>query len=537
MLRRLLLATAGLLAAALPNVAAQAQSTRPDARTIVLLREIDSDRYDPHRTTSRAAGEAVYMLSDTLVTLDWDLKTVKPGLAESWTVSDDGKLYTFKLKPGVTFCDGKPFTAEDVVYSVNRWIGRTEPKVTSPVAWRAGPVKEVRAKDPLTVEYELNAPFSELLYQLSLFFGSIVDRATVERLGDDFGVRGFNGTGPFCWQAWSPRNEFVLTRHPTYKWGPPIYANQGPALVERVVWKIVPDQNTRIAALQTGQGDATQYPPLPMLAALKATPGITVSEQPNYLWDFFVGFKVDKPVMNDPRVRRALVMAVDREAIVEAVFMGTAEPATTLINPAALDFYPGSKEATATFDAAGARKLLDEAGWVPGPDGIRVKAGEKLSFLTYGLSTQVARQYLEAIQADLRKVGVDMRIQLWDATIGWGKLATQEFDAFTMSYPYVSAGDALNLYFRSGNAPTPNRMNWKDPETDRLLAAGQTALTVAQRAEAYAAVQRKLEEASVWLPIAREKLFVVSNNRISGARAHGIYGVGLYKGLDLKVGR
>jgi peptide/nickel transport system substrate-binding protein len=126
-------------------------------------------------------------------------------------------------------------------------------------------------------------------------------------------------------------------------------------------------------------------------------------------------------------------------------------------------------------------------------------------------------------------------MQLFDATVMWGKLATQEFDAFGMSFPYFSAGDALSLYFDSRNVPTPNRMNWKDPETDRLLEAGKKALTPQERFAAFSQVQRKVHEAAVWIPLFHEDLYVASQKRIKGAKPHGNYGCGLYKGLDLEI--
>jgi peptide/nickel transport system substrate-binding protein len=518
----------------LPGEAA-AQQTNP-RNTLVVLRAIDSDRYDPHRTTARGAGEVVHMLTDTLVSLDWDLKTVRPGLATEWTVSPDGKLYTFKLREDVTFCDGKKMTAADVVFSLNRLAGRTTPKVTSPVAWRAGRVKEIRATGPYTVEYELEAPFSELLYQLALFFGSVIDPATVERLGDNFGVQGFNGTGPYCWVSWTPRQEVVLQRHPTYAWGPPIYSNPRPQ-IDRVIWRIIPEQATRLAALQSGQGDVTQYIPHVALTQLQRTRGVSLSRQPNYLWDYFIGFKIDKPVMNDPAIRRAINMSVDRAAIAQGVFFGAGDPADTILNPATLDFNPQAKALVPPFDPAAARKLLDEAGWTVGPDGVRVKDGTRASFVVYGIKGEPTDRMVEAVQGDLRRVGIELRIQLYDATVAWGRLATQEFDAFAMSYPYVSAGDALNLYFRSGNTPTPNRMNWKNEQTDAWLDAGRAALSAEARAEAYGNVQRQLQEANIWLPLVREQLWVASAARVEGVRAHGIYGIALYKGLDIRLTR
>ena len=166
---------AGLMA--LAAVASPAPSdAQANRNALTVLGDIDADRYDPHRTAARSAGEVLYLLADTLVSLDYDQKTILPGLATSWTISPDGKLYTFKLRDDVTFCDGRKMTAEDVVYSIKRWI---DPATRSPVRWRAGDVKDLRALDPVTVEYELNAPNSELLYQLSLFFASVIDKNEV----------------------------------------------------------------------------------------------------------------------------------------------------------------------------------------------------------------------------------------------------------------------------------------------------------------------------------------------------------------------
>jgi peptide/nickel transport system substrate-binding protein len=524
---------AALLALSAMVPAADAWSQAAPRNTLVVLREIDADSYDPHKSTARGAGEVVYMMSDTLVSLDWDMRTIRPGLAERWEVSPDGKTYTFHLRRDVTFCDGRPMTAQDVAYSITRWI---DPATRSPVRWRAGPVKEVRAKDDFTVEYELTEPFGELLYQLTLFFASIIDKNTVERLGQNFGVQGFNGTGPFCWNAWTPRQDMVLTRHPNYRWGPPIYQNPTPQ-VERVIWRVIPEANTRLAAIQTGQGDVTQYIPQFAISQLRNIPTVRMSQQPNYFWDFFLGFKVDKPVVNDPAVRRAINLAVNRRDLVQAVFFGNAEPANAYLNPNVTGFDAEAARLVPQFSPDEARRVLDEAGWRAGPDGVRVKDGQRASFVVYGIQTNEWRRSTEAIQADLRRVGIEMRIQLWDATVAWGRLATQEFDAFVMSYPYISATDGFALYFDSRNRPTPNRMNWADPATDRALNDAKTALDPAVRQAGIAEAQRIIAQNNVWLPIARENLWVAASQRTEGARAHGIYGVGLYKGLDIRLTR
>jgi peptide/nickel transport system substrate-binding protein len=199
-----------------------------------------------------------------------------------------------------------------------------------------------------------------------------------------------------------------------------------------------------------------------------------------------------------------------------------------------LDFNPKLDRTKYGENIKEAERLLDEAGWKKGPDGFRTKDGKKLAPLIYGISGQF-KEVAEAVQGDLRKVGIDLQIQLFDSTVAWGKLATQEFDAFGMSFPYVSAGDALNLYFRSANTPTPNRMNWKDKETDELLDKGSQALDDATRTAAYQAVQQKVHDAFVWIPLYHDPLFLVSGARLKPMKAHGNYGCAIYKGPGLAL--
>jgi ABC-type transport system substrate-binding protein len=524
-----------LLAASalLPGAEAMAQAAPRD--TLVVLREIDADRYDPQRSAATAAGEALFMLGDTLVSMDWDQRTIRPGLAERWEVSPDGKTYTFHLRRNVTFCDGKPMTAKDVAYTFTRWA---DPATRSPVRYRAGQIESVRAVDDYTVEYKLKEPYSELLYQLTQYFAVIIDQATVEKLGENFGVQGFNGTGPFCWASWTPRQEMVLTKHEGYNWGPPIYNNPSPQ-VGRVILRVIPEANTRIAAIQSGQGDVIGGGSIPYFAVdvLKRVPTVRMQQQPIYFYDIFIGFRVNHSVTSDPAIRRAANLAVNKEAITRAVTFGQGAPATEMINPAALDADPEAGRMIPRYNPDEAKKVLDEAGWAMGSDGVRVKDGQRASILIYGLQQQVNSSMLQAVQADLRRIGIELRVQLWDATVGWGKLATQEFDAFTISYPYVSATDALSLYFSSANRPTPNRMNWNDPETDALLDQAKKAIDPAARAEAIGKLQRRLAEANVWIPMIRTPMWVASSQRVEGVRPHGIYGVPLYKGLDIRLTR
>ena len=287
----------------------------------------------------------------------------------------------------------------------------------------------------------------------------------------------------------------------------------------------------------TGQSQATQYVPYSGMAQIRANRNLRIVDNPAAFWTYFIGFKVDKVGVDDAVVRRAMVMAVDQEAISRDINFGETEPAYSYIHQTATDWNKAIDSRLIRTNVAEANRILDEAGWVRGADGFRSKNGVRLSPLAYGFTGSTWQKLMETVQGDLRKIGVDLRIQLFDATVAWGKLATQEFDLFGMSFPYITAGDALNLYFRSTNAPTPNRMNWKDAETDRLLQSGMTAVDATQRAAAYGQVLQQVHDAAVWIPLYHEPMKVAASSRLAPFKAHNIYGCGFYKGLDLRFTR
>lgn len=517
--------TASLALVAGPSAAADG--------AIVIMRTNDANNYDPQRVGTRAGTEVIAMLSDSLVAIAPDMKTIEPGLAESWSVSPDGLVYTFNLRKDVKFCDGRPMTSDDVVYTLKRWL---DPETKSPTRSRAGDVKEVVAVDPYTVRYVLNKPFSELLYQQALAFAAIVDRNSVEKLGADFGVTGFNGVGPFCWESWKVRNELVLKRNENYVWGPRQYDNHGPAKVQKIIWRVVPEDNTRIAALETGQGDISYVMPFWAADRLRKSPRIAVAKAPSFGWTAFIGIKVNREQMTDPRVRRAMLLAVDQKALAETIWAGEAEPAYTYIAPGILDHDPGLEARAVKFNKVEASRLLDEAGWKRIGNGMRMKDGKKLAPIMYGQATTMWRTVLEAVQGQLRDVGIDMQLQLFEPAAAITKMRTQEYDLYALYSAYVTAGDALDLYFRSTNVPSPNRMNWKDAETDALLDQAQAALDDAARFAAYSKLQGRLYDATVWIPLVHEPMLVFYNKtRVGGVKAHGISGNGLYKGLDLTL--
>ena len=502
------------------------------AQTLVNIRSQDAPKYDPHSNTSSGMGHPMFMMGDTLVALGWDLKSVHPLLAKSWSVSDDKLTYTFKLRDDVTFCSGKKFTADDVIYSFTRL---SDPSSKWPFFWRLGEIQSLTAPDPHTLVYQLKRPHSELLVDLANFAATIINKENVDTLGPDFGVKGFDGTGPLCWESWQPRKELVLKRHDACKWGPTeVYSNKGPVKYERMIWRIVPEETTRIATMLSGQADFCHWNPLQAIETFRKAPNLAIYEPTADFAMYYWGFKSTRENVSDKRVRQALSLLVDREEINKAIFFGQAETARSLVHPKSLDFEPATLDVLTKRDPEKAKRLLDEAGWKVGEGGFRYKDGKKLEMLMYSYTVGQNPKLSEVLQGAARTVGIDIKIQTWDPTVFFQKIAQQDYDIWTLSVPYTSAGDQMYLYYHSRNRPVPNRMMWNDPETDRLLDAGRTATTDTEREKNFKEVQRKVHDEALMIPSAHSRLFLVAKKSIKGVRAHGIYSAALYKGIDLQ---
>jgi peptide/nickel transport system substrate-binding protein len=234
----------------------------------------------------------------------------------------------------------------------------------------------------------------------------------------------------------------------------------------------------------------------------------------------------------DKRVREAMSIAISRDEIAKAILLGNADPAFTIVDKDALDHDPGTA-GIVKEDIERAKALLDEAGWKMGGDGVREKDGVKLQPKVYYTQAGNTPRVAEAIQGYLRRIGVQWQLQPWDSTIAPAKMAEQDYEIWSVTVPYLSAGDLMNIYFDSRNIPTPNRMNWKDGETDEWLKQGRSALTEPDRAKYYALVQQKVMREHLWIPVLNINMDQVANKKITDAKPHMIYQNTFYKGLDV----
>ena len=303
---------------------------------------------------------------------------------------------------------------------------------------------------------------------------------------------------------------------------------------EKLSIKIMPEESSRVAAMMAGQFDMThQFPPA-FIAQAKAAPMLTVTAaKPNFQLLYF-GFKTTRPMVADKRVREAMSIAINRAEIAKAILLGNADPAFTIVDQDALDHDPKTA-GIVKEDIERAKQLLDEAGWKIGTDGVREKDGVKLQpkvYFTPGRQHAAGRRGDPGLPAP---IGVHWQLQPWDSTIAPAKMAEQDYEIWSVTVPYLSAGDLMNIYFDSRNIPTPNRMNWKDAETDEWLKQGRSALTEADRAKYYALVQQKVMQEHLWMPVLNINMDQVANKKIKDARPHMIYQNTFYKGLDVSL--
>jgi peptide/nickel transport system substrate-binding protein len=293
----------------------------------------------------------------------------------------------------------------------------------------------------------------------------------------------------------------------------------------------VPEDSSRVAAMMGGQFDVTHQIPLQFIQQVKAAPNLNVQEaKPNFQLMYY-GYKTTRPMVADKRVREAMNIAINRADIVKGIMLGNAEPAYTFIDPKALDFADSTK-GIIKEDVERAKKLLDEAGWKVGSDGIREKDGVKLAPRVLFTQVSYFPRVSEAIQGYMRKIGVDWKIVGYDSTIAPAEMGKQDFELWTVTFPYISSGDLLNFYFDSKNIPAPNRMNWNDAKTDEYLKMGRASITDADRARYYALAQQRVTEEHLWMPVMNVAMYTTSLKKLKGVRPHMLYQNTFYKGLD-----
>ena len=398
--RAAIAATAALLATGAMNAPATAQ-TPPGVLVVGQIAEPKA--LDPAAVTAVNDFRILMNVYDGLVRYKSGTLEVEPALATDWDISDDGTVYTFTLRDGVTFHDGAAFDAEAVKFNFDRMLDESHPFYDTgpfPLAFFFSAVDTVEAVDDMTVRFTLNGPYAPFLSNLAYPTGLIVSPAAVEQHGADFG-RNPSGTGPFRFVEWRSNEAVVVERNPDY-W-------DGASSLEAVVSRPITDANTRVAEMLAGGIDLmVEVPPV----ALSEFQGdaFTVSEQAGpHVWFLILNAK-EGPFANK-LVRQAANYAINKAALVNDVLEGTAEVAAGPTPPAFAWAYNETLEPY-PYDPDKARALLAEAG---------AEGAELTFFVTEGGSGMLDPVAMgTAIQADLEAVGLDVKIETyeWNTFLG-----------------------------------------------------------------------------------------------------------------------
>ncbi|MDT0308718.1 ABC transporter substrate-binding protein [Streptomyces sp. DSM 44917] len=449
--------------------------SRGDGASVVIGIANEPESLSPLLGYGRDGNSKIF---DGLLRHDEDLQ-LRPALATGLPeVSEDGLTYTYALREGVEFSDGTPFTARDVVFTYETILdeGTNNPNRDDLAA-----LASVRAEGEHTVVFTLEHPYAAFADR------TVLPIASAEAAGgQDVNTGPYNtepvGTGPYVVTGWTRGERITLEANPGY-WG-------GEPEVERVTMAVIPDDDVRATRLRAGDLDAAVLPPS-LAATFEGEDGLVTHAAESA--DFrAVTLPTDHPVTGDRAIRRALDLAVDRELIVESVLQGAGHPAYGPVPTAGPWFAEGTER---PHDPEAARELLEEAGWEPGEDGVRVRDGRRAAFtLWYPAGDRLRQEHALAYASDAAEVGVDITVESgsWevieprlaeDAVLsGGGNPADPDFDLYGLLHSEL-AGDGWN-----------NMAHYANPAVDRALEAGRATVDPAEREAAYATVQRELSE-------------------------------------------
>ncbi|MCS7219874.1 MAG: ABC transporter substrate-binding protein [Anaerolineae bacterium] len=503
--------------AAPPAAPAAAQPTpSPVAReggTIIVGLQAEPTTLDSQQISDYNSHRAAYGIYDHLLRFKDESTEVEPGLAESWEISEDGLVYTLYLRKGVKFHDGTDFNAEAVKFNLERQIDPNHPYHNTgefPYAeFTWGMVKQIDVLDDYTVRITLKEPFAPFLNHLAMHPAAMASPAAIQKYGRDFSIHPV-GTGPFKFVSWTPGVEVVLEKNPDYWRGAP--------KVDRVIYRPIIEDQARLTELEAGGVNFIVNVPPDELARLKQDPRFTVVEQPG-MHTWWIAFNHLKAPFNDKRVRQAMNHAVNKQAIVDNILKGTGILAINPLPPVVWSYTDDVPRYD--YDPEKAKQLLAEAGY---PNGFSCSLWVPES----GSGMQQPVTMSTAIQADLKAVGIDCKIEIFE----WGTYLDKvivppeeaEYDLFAMSWIGDNGDPDNHLYILlSGDQWPPRGYNmgfYKNEEADALMREARTTLDRAKRTELYTKVQKLIVADAPWIIIDHETQIVVMDQKIKNFKLH-----------------
>jgi len=468
----------------------QPPATATEGGTLVVAAPVEPDTLDSQKSTwLDTTNSQAY---DSFLSRDMQGKLV-PHLAESWEVSDDGKVWTLKLRQDVKFHSGAPLTAEAAKISIERFAE------ISPVKDLAGPIEKVEAADPNTVKITFKEPFAPFANMLLGTFITPLDPERLKEKGDQFGEAP-SATGPFMNPETKRGASVTYVKNPDYKWGQVYADNPGAPYVDKIVFRFLKDDDTRILEFKKGTIHILQEVPTTYVQELQAVPGVKIETSMEQGMKY-LGFNNQKEVFKDVRVKQAIAMAVDREPIVQYALSGFAKPIFGPLPPT----IPGHSEKIENmakemygYNVEKAKQLLAEAGYTDSNgDGILEKDGKPFSLELLLMDDPVLQRVAQILQNQLKEIGLDIRIAVTDAATVKDRAIKGNHELFLL-YFGLNDPDILYLLMETSNS---KRVHYSDPKVDELLTKGRTTLKEEERMKVYEEAMEILVKNPPWVPL------------------------------------
>lgn len=484
----------------------------------------DPPKPDPVQATDTTSTMIIFKYSEGLVKPDPDTMEIMPSLAESWEVNDNATVWTFHLRKGVNFQKfsggektlngGREMVASDVKYSFERHLNMNSSRMTrleSIVGYqdfldkKTDSWKGIEILDDYTVRFTLSKPYVPFLINLTQAYFTIVPKEDAEKWGKDFVFHPV-GTGPFVFDSWVHDSKYVMKRNDDY-WRKDDKMNRLPYL-DKIEYVIIPDN--AIAYMEFKKGNIDVFPDLPdtFYEDVKATYGSKglMIEKP-WTGVYYYGFNMSKPPFSDnPKLRKALNYAINRDAINELVINGRYVPAVGVTPPG---LFPYKKPLKGySYDPEKAKKLLKEAGY---PNGFH-------STLQVN-NNQRHRQVAEAIQAQMSEVGVTLDVKVVDWGVHLDTLARGEFDIFRLGWIASPDPDSFlyDLLHSSNWGGKGNRCRYKNDRVDELLVSARAETNPEKRMAMYNEAEQIVIDDAPWL-----FLFNYTSSMAWNAEVHGV---------------
>lgn len=496
----------------------KSSSTPVKGGTLTVAIDGDPDTLDAQKTGDANADTVLGQIGASLVFQNPKTLKFEPELAKSWDISTDGLTYTFHLRTGVTFQDGTPLTAADFVSTFQRAINPATASVAT--GGQLANVKSMTAPDKQTLVITLSKPFSWFLAALSdPGYMQPISPTALKSEGTSYGRHPVSA-GPWKFDNWKSGQSITLDSNSAYKWAPTYFTNQGAPYPSQFVYKVIPQEETRIAALQTGEVDVADVAP-------KDLPQFQNNSKYNvysYLMPglgLFVMFNLEKPSLQDLKVRQAINYAINRKSIIQAVLMGQGQVAYSPLPPSLPDYDPKASSYGYNYNKDKAQQLLKDAGYTMGSDGYLQKDGKTLSLGLNSIQNGEWDQAAQLIQAQLKDIGVKVAIHDMDHASLIAAGAKGQFDMTLMHYTYT---DPDVLYFFYDSKGALNFGHAGGAALDGLLDKSRQSTDPAVEQQTYAAIQKDIVQNAYLAPIYLQKQFYVASSRVHGLQVSPLYG-------------